>query len=104
MVKGRVVEGFISVGIGIVVLSICDADDVSRIEHGPVQSSFPSSGSERMNIAAAGDSVELHLSGIDIAQINVGNVLSDMMKESLRPKLKRKLTARIIVMRLFKSQ
>ena len=50
-----------------------------------------------MNIAVAGDSVELHLNGIDIARINVGNVLSDM-EESLRPKLKRKLTARIIVM------
>lgn len=93
VVKGRVVQGFISVGDGVVVLPICDAADIGRIEHGLASSC----GSERMNIAAAGDSVELYLTGIDIARISVGNILSDM-EESIRPKLKRKLTARIIVM------
>ena len=78
------------------MLPFCDVADVGMIQHGLASSSFRS-GSERMNIAAAGDSVDLRLTGIDIALINVGNVLSDM-EESLRQKLKRKLTARIIVM------
>ncbi len=93
VVKGRVVQGFTSVGDGVVVLPICDAADVGRIEHGLASSS----GAERMNIAVAGDSVELYLTGIDIARISVGNILSEM-DEHLRPQLKRKLVAKIIVM------
>jgi elongation factor 1 alpha-like protein len=95
IVKGRVVQGLISAGDKVAILPISDGADVGRIEHG-IAASGESSG-ERMNIAMAGDSVELYLTGIDIARISVGNVISDV-DENLRPKLRRKMRAKIIVM------
>ena len=95
VVKGRVVQGLISTGDKIVVLPIGDDADVGRIEHGVAISG--ELGAERMNIAMAGDSVELYLIGIDIARISVGNIISDA-DENCRPKLRRKMRAKIIVM------
>lgn len=95
IVKGRVAQGYISTGDKVVILPIGDGADVGRIEHGIATSSELDG--ERMNVAVAGDSVELFLTGIDIARIGVGNIISDI-DESLRPKLKRKLKAKIMVM------
>lgn len=95
IVKGRVVQGFISIGDKIVVLPIGDLAEIGRIEHG-IATSTKLDG-ERMNVAIAGDSVDLFLTGIDIARISVGNIISDV-DVNLRPKMKRKMKAKIMVM------
>lgn len=95
IVKGRVVQGFISVGDKVAILPIGDGADVGRIEHGIAASNEVDG--ERTNVAIAGDSAELFLTGIDVTRIGVGNVISDV-DENLRPKLKRKITAKVMLM------
>ena len=97
IVKGRVVQGHISVGDKVAVLPIGDLADVGRIEHSISSSSSMDITGQRMNIAVAGDSTVIYLTGIDIARISIGNIISDM-DASLRPKLRRKMRARIAVM------
>eukprot|EP00553_Chaetoceros_curvisetus_P013079 CAMPEP_0204638044 /NCGR_PEP_ID=MMETSP0717-20131115/38304_1 /ASSEMBLY_ACC=CAM_ASM_000666 /TAXON_ID=230516 /ORGANISM="Chaetoceros curvisetus" /LENGTH=366 /DNA_ID=CAMNT_0051657665 /DNA_START=66 /DNA_END=1162 /DNA_ORIENTATION=- len=92
-VKGRVAQGVASVGDKVCVLPIGDLATLSRIEHGDVQH-FDE---ERRKIAVAGDSVEFVITGIDIARIGVGNILSDAGTD-LRPAMKKKFKAKIIVM------
>jgi len=56
-----------------------------------------SSNAERLKIALAGDAVDLYLTGIDVARISPGNILSDV-DAHLRPKIQKKIQANIIVM------
>lgn len=90
-VKGRVVQGVISVGDKAAILPIGDEVDIGRIEHGIAVDG------ERMNVAVAGDSAQLFLTGIDIARISIGNIISDV-DVSLRPSLKKRMKAKIMVM------
>ena len=90
-------QGHISVGDKVAILPIGDLADVGRIEHSISSSSSMDITGQRMNIAVAGDSTVIYLTGIDIARISIGNIISDM-DASLRPKLRRKMRARIAVM------
>mmetsp|Transcript_5627 Transcript_5627/g.12269 ORF Transcript_5627/g.12269 Transcript_5627/m.12269 type:complete len:413 (+) Transcript_5627:1300-2538(+) len=121
-VRGRVVQGFVRAGDGIVVLPVGDDANVVHVERGKAtkegatpysyaSSSAPSSGNaknaskekevedipELQNCALAGDIVELSLSGIDPARLSPGCVLSHP-HPSLRPPVRRKFEARILVM------
>jgi len=121
-VRGRVVQGFVRAGDGIVVLPVGDDANVVRLERGKAtkegatpysyaSSSAPSSGNaknaskekevedipELQNCALAGDIVELSLSGIDPARLSPGCVLSHP-HPSLRPPVRRNFEARILVM------
>mmetsp|Transcript_437 Transcript_437/g.608 ORF Transcript_437/g.608 Transcript_437/m.608 type:complete len:734 (-) Transcript_437:86-2287(-) len=96
--KGKVVQGLISMGDKIAVLPFGDEATVIRIEYGiPPSMSNNKLDGERLSTGMAGDAVEMYLNGIDIARINVGNIISDF-DSNLRPKLKKKLKARILVM------
>lgn len=50
-----------------------------------------------MKIAMAGDAIDLFLTGVDVARINPGNVLSNV-ETSSRPTIRKKLRAQIHVM------
>lgn len=109
--KGRCIQGICSVGDQVIVLPIGDVATVGRIEHGKAQSaSNPYSfakdetggddekeGAERAKVAVAGDSVDIYLTGIDIARIHPGNVLSHVDLD-LRPAVKKKFRASLMVM------
>mmetsp|Transcript_25484 Transcript_25484/g.75058 ORF Transcript_25484/g.75058 Transcript_25484/m.75058 type:complete len:398 (-) Transcript_25484:137-1330(-) len=109
--RGRIPQGILCAGDKVVVLPIGDEAVVSRIDHGAavqVSSSpysyAPSSSSgataetiDRSKFAAAGDSVEVVLSGIDIARTSPGCILSHP-ERSLRPPVKRKFQAKMLVM------
>ena len=98
IVKGRVVQGLISAGDKVAVLPVGDVATVSRIDHGIVcAQSTDEFDTERIKVALAGDSCDLIITGIDIARINVGNVLSEA-SSALRPKIKKKMKAQILVM------
>ena len=97
IVKGKVVQGVISVGDKVAILPIGDEADIGRIEHGISASGLSEVDGERMNVAVAGDSAQLFLTGIDIARISIGNIISDV-STSLCPKLKRRMKAKIMVM------
>jgi len=98
IVKGRVAQGLISVGDKVAVLPVGDVATVSRIEHGIMSAqSAEDFDAERIKVALAGDSCDLVITGIDIARISVGNVLSDAASV-LRPKIKKKMKAKILVM------
>jgi len=97
MVKGRVVQGFITAGDKISVLPVGDEAVISRVEHGLVGSGDEMFGAERMKVALAGDSVDLYLTGIDIARTSTGNIIADANR-ALWPKIKRKVQAKILVM------
>lgn len=90
-VRCRVVQGVVQVGDKIVVLPIGDEAVVSKIEHGSAATE------NRYKYAMAGDTTEIVLLGIDIARVATGNIISHPHWE-LRPPLKRKVRARIMVM------
>ena len=116
-VRGRVVQGFVRMGDGIVVLPVGDKANVVRVERGkavkegtnPYSFAAPPAASESstekdiddipelQNCALAGDIVELSLSGIDSARLSPGCVICHP-HPSLRPKVKRKFEARLLVM------
>lgn len=113
-VRGRVVQGFVRAGDGIVVLPVGDEANVVRVERGkatpysfaPPNNVAGSQGSaekevedipELRNCALAGDIVETTLSGIDPARLSPGCVLCHP-HPSLRPRVRRKFEARILVM------
>ena len=97
-VKGRVAQGLISVGDKVAVLPVGDVATISRIDHGIMAAqSTEDFDAERIKVALAGDSCDLVITGIDIARISVGNVLSDAAS-ILRPKIKKKMKAKILVM------
>ena len=108
--KGRCVQGICSVGDQVIVLPIGDVATVGRIEHGKAQSASnpygfakdetgddEKEGAERAKVAVAGDSVDIYLTGIDIARIHPGNVLSHVDLD-LRPAVKKKFRASLMVM------
>ena len=110
--KGRCVQGICSVGDQVIVLPIGDVATVGRIEHGKAQSASnpygfakdettggddEKEGGERAKVAVAGDSVDIYLTGIDIARIHPGNVLSHVDLD-LRPAVKKKFRASLMVM------
>lgn len=120
LVRGRVAQGFVRMGDIIVVLPVGDDATVVRVErekavnHDALPYSFaptaastvPSTSSvsrsvddiqELQDCALAGDMVEMSLSGIDPARISPGCVLCHTHL-TLRPKVKHKFEARILVM------
>lgn len=115
-VRGRVVQGFVRMGDGVVILPVGDEANVVRVERGksvkegssPYSFAAEASKSqtaekevddipELQNCALAGDIVELSLSGIDPARLSPGCVICHP-HQSLRPKVKRKFEARVLVM------
>ena len=98
VVKGRVVQGLVSIGDKVAILPIGDEATVSRIDHGvSVSQMSDDSDAERMKVALSGDSATLFLTGIDIARISMGNVISDFTKQ-FRPRIKKKIQAKILLM------
>jgi len=108
--KGRCIQGICSVGDQVIVLPVSDVATVARIEHGKALSAAnpyafakdDSEGSskesaERAKVAVAGDSVDVYLTGVDIARIHPGNILSHVDLE-LRPAVKKKFQASLMVM------
>mmetsp|Transcript_23226 Transcript_23226/g.35165 ORF Transcript_23226/g.35165 Transcript_23226/m.35165 type:complete len:685 (+) Transcript_23226:101-2155(+) len=87
----RIVQGVVQVGEKIVVLPIGDEGIVSKIEHGSDTSV------NRQKYAVAGDSTEIVIVGVDIARVAIGNIISHPHWE-LRPPLRRKVQAKIMVM------
>lgn len=120
-VCGRVVQGFVRMGDGVLVLPVGDAANVVRLERGKAAKesaspySFAASASstngdrgqssekeiedipELQNCALAGDTVEVTLVGIDAARLSPGCVICHP-HPSLRPQVKRKFEARVMVM------
>ena len=115
-VRGRVPQGFVRAGDSVVVLPVGDEASVVRVERGKATKegsspySFASSkndGSQSTtevddipgleNCALAGDIVEVTLSGIDPARLSPGCVICHP-HPSLRPRVKRKFEARVLVM------
>ena len=90
-VRCRVVQGVVQISEKVVVLPIGDEATVSKIEHGSAATE------NRYKYAMAGDTTEIVLLGIDIARLSTGNIISHPHSE-LRPSLKRKVMARIMVM------
>jgi elongation factor 1 alpha-like protein len=108
--KGRCIQGICSVGDQVIVLPVGDVATVGRIEHGKAQSASnpygfakdesggdETEGAERAKVAVAGDCIDIYLSGIDIARIHPGNVLSHVDPD-LRPAVKKKFRASLMVM------
>lgn len=118
-VRGRVARGFVRMGEDVVVLPVGDEANVVRVERGTASRDGGSPYSfgnttattasssclekgmadipELQNCALAGDIVEIALSGIDPARISPGCVICHP-HPSLRPKVKRKVEARVLVM------
>lgn len=90
-VRCRVVQGVVQVGDKVVALPIGDEALVSKIEHGVATTE------NRYKYAMAGDTTEIVLLGIDVARLATGNIISHPHLE-LRPRLERKVSARIMVM------
>ena len=105
--RGRVTQGYLCVGDRVVVLPLGDEALIGRIEHGTAIMSAESPYSfsstsgdnilDRSKFAVAGDNVEVVLTGIDIARTSPGSILSHTNAE-LRPPVKRKFQAKILVM------
>jgi elongation factor 1 alpha-like protein len=90
-VRCRVVQGVLQVGEKIIVLPIGDEAQVSRIDHNVISSE------NRCKYAIAGDTTDVLLTGIDSARLTTGNVICHSQHD-LRPPLKRKVRARIMIM------
>jgi len=122
--RGRMAQGMVSVGDKVSILPVGDEATVARVEHGatsfamvPITVNSPtddddddnndsanrqqdlSSNAERLKIALAGDAVDLYLTGIDVARICPGNIVSEV-ETHLRPAIQKKLRAQIAVMDL----
>jgi len=95
-IKGRVAQGLVSAGDKVAVLPVGDAATVSRIDHEVAVNIEEEFGEERLKVALSGDSVTLILTGIDIARISVGNIISDYTK-AFRPRIRKKMQAKILV-------
>eukprot|EP00934_Nitzschia_sp_Nitz4_P003075 Nitzschia sp. Nitz4//scaffold473_size5632//469//2538//NITZ4_009212-RA/size5632-augustus-gene-0.1-mRNA-1//1//CDS//3329552700//3065//frame0 len=93
MVRGRVAQGFVSVGDRIVLLPVGDVAGVGRLEHVQPPSD---NDTDRLSIAMAGDTVDLVLTGIDPMRVAVGNVLADPHWD--RPPIATKCQAKLLVM------
>mmetsp|Transcript_27732 Transcript_27732/g.31695 ORF Transcript_27732/g.31695 Transcript_27732/m.31695 type:complete len:651 (-) Transcript_27732:152-2104(-) len=90
-IRCRVIQGIVQVGEKIVILPVGDEATVSKIDHG-----LKTSGN-RLKYATAGDLTEIVLLGVDIARVSIGNIISHPHWD-LRPQLKRKVRAKIMVM------
>ena len=108
--KGRCIQGICSAGDEIIVLLVGDVATVGRVEHGKALSAtnpyafskddsegFSQESAERSKVAVAGDSVDVYLTGVDIARIHPGNILSHVDLD-LRPAVKKKFQASLMVM------
>ena len=116
-VRARVVQGFVRAGDGVTVLPIGDNASVVRVERGRAEKEGASVYSYAIaqdtqskdglkeigevagiqNCALAGEIAELTLSGIDAARLSPGCVISHR-HPSLRPNVKRRFEARVMVM------
>jgi len=96
--RGRIVQGVVQASDKLVVLPIGDQATVTRIEHGALGAADGDSPIDRNKYATAGDTVEIVLNGIDVARLSPGCVLSHPHL-SLRPPVKRKCVAKILVMK-----
>jgi len=92
--RGRVIQGFVEVGDQLVVLPVGDIVRVSKLEH--LQDPSDDIGDpRRLDVAVAGDTVQLVINDIDIMRLSIGNIICF---PNARPPLTKKATARIIVM------
>jgi len=120
-VRGRVVQGFIRASDNVMVFPVGDEASVVRIERGKaareeaspysfasLPSTKPNNGEENksldvedipemQNCALAGDTVEVTLSGIDAMRLSPGCVICHR-HPSLRPHVKRRFQAKLVVM------
>mmetsp|Transcript_8772 Transcript_8772/g.20439 ORF Transcript_8772/g.20439 Transcript_8772/m.20439 type:complete len:620 (+) Transcript_8772:78-1937(+) len=117
-VRARIVQGFVRASDGVTVLPIGDNANVVRVERGKAEKEGASAYSyanaqdkcqsrdglkeigeiaEIQNCVLAGEIAELTLSGIDVARLSPGCVISHR-HPSLRPKVKRRFEARVMVM------
>jgi len=92
--RGRVIQGFVEVGDQLIVLPVGDIIRVSKLEHLQVPSDNIDN-PRRLDIAIAGDTVQLVITDIDIMRLSIGNILCF---PNARPSLTKKASARIIVM------
>jgi elongation factor 1 alpha-like protein len=92
-VKCRIAQGVVQVGDKLVVLPIGDEATVSKLEHGLMTGASI----HRFKYAVAGDATEMVLSGIDIARISPGTILSHPQWE-LRPPIQKKIRCKVLVM------
>lgn len=90
----RVVQGVVQTGDKLVVLPIGDETVVSRMEH---HGNMNAHDTNRLAFGVAGDTVDLILTGIDVARITTGCILSHP-HVSLRPPVTKKMQAKILVM------
>lgn len=98
--SGRIVQGKAKVGDVIKVLPLGDKATIQSINHGSVYAgrslgSIVNSTDDKGDMAIAGDSVDILLSGIDIARISPGSVLTH---ENQTVPLSKKILAQIVVM------
>jgi len=89
--RGRVVQGLVRVGDSVSVMPIGDVSYVNRIEHGDL---LDSSNKNSSTFAQAGDSVELNITGVDIARTNRGCVLCHVVD---RVPINKKFQAKLLV-------
>jgi elongation factor 1 alpha-like protein len=89
----RVVQGVVQMGDKLMVLPIGDVAVVTRMDHGNVNAPDEN----RFKFSMAGDTVNLILSGIDVARVTSGCILSHA-HVSLRPPVKKKMQAKVLVM------
>ena len=115
--RGRIVQGFLRSGDGVVLLPVGDDANISRVERGKAtkesdspyafvgnRSDEPNNSEsdladlpELQNCALAGDTVECSLTGVDAARVSPGCVICHP-QVSVRPRIERKFEARVMVM------
>ena len=117
-VCGRIVQGFLRAGDGVLLLPVGDKAEVTRVQKQKAtkesdspyafvgnndndESNGPETDLDGMpelqNCALAGDTVECSLTGIDAARVSPGCVICHP-QTSVRPRIERKFEARVMVM------
>lgn len=113
-VRGRIVQGFLKAGDGVMLVPVGDEASISRLEKGKATKENDSpyafvSNNERSssesdlndpeleNYGLAGETVECALIGIDAARVSPGCVICHP-QASVRPHIQRKFEARVMVM------
>eukprot|EP00980_Cylindrotheca_fusiformis_P000856 scaffold221_cov120-Cylindrotheca_fusiformis.AAC.17 len=95
--RGRVMQGFLEAGERLVVMPIGDVVTVSKLAHlqPPTTDETDKNALKRLDIAIAGDTVELVVSGIDLVRLSVGTILAN---PNARPELSKKAKVKVLVL------
>lgn len=95
--RGRVVQGFLEAGERLVVMPIGDTVNVTKLAHlqPPTTDSKDKDALKRLDIAMAGDTVELVLAGIDLVRLSAGTILAS---PGSRPELSKKAKAKVFIL------